>query len=61
MTAMHAISLVSTQKIHDDIGHGTEIDEQVLLEGTLMGTLGAVAVVAVWFDSSSGKHLFLKF
>ena len=50
MTAMHAISLVST---HDNIGHGTEIDEQVLLEGALKGTLGAVTVVAVWSGRSS--------
>jgi len=53
MTAMHAISLVSTQKIHDNIGHGTEIDEQVLLEGALKGTFGAVTVVAVWSGRSS--------
>ena len=47
---MHGISLVST---HDNIGHGTEIDEQVLLEGALKGTLGAVTVVAVWSGRSS--------
>ena len=31
LTAMHAISLVSTRNVHDNIGHG-KIDEQVLLE-----------------------------
>ena len=52
MTAKHAISLVSTQKIHDNIGHGTEIDDQELLEGALKDTLGSVAVVAVWSGRS---------
>jgi len=51
LTVMHAISLVSTQKVHDNIGHG-KIDEQVLLEEESKGTLGAVAVVAVWSDRS---------